>query len=179
MEQMHEPAASGQGRIALDTEASNARTTCAARFAELLRERGLHPALGYLNARTRYRFTGLYHADPPLLHNVGLFDRENPGVDPSGAVTKLDETYCAITCATAKPFVTADALNDTRLDAHAARDSILCYAGVPVRLGGGRTWGSLCHFDLRPRLLATEELAVLGTVAPVVAEWLSMRRAVE
>jgi GAF domain-containing protein len=173
MEQMHEPADRGHRTVTLTASAAGARPTCAARFAELLRERGLHSALGYLNERTRYRFTGLYHADPPLLHNIGLFDRENPQIDPSGAVTKLDETYCAITCATAMPFVTADALNDTRLDMHAARDSILCYAGVPIRLGSGRAWGSLCHFDLRPRLLSTEELAALGTVAPVVAEWLS------
>lgn len=173
---MHQPAERGQGGVAHPVDATDARTTCAARFAELLRERGLHPALGYLNARTRYRFTGLYHADPPLLHNIGLFDRENPDIDPSGAVTQLDETYCDITCATAKPFVTADALNDTRLETHAARDSILSYAGVPIRLGSGRTWGSLCHFDLRPRLLSTEELAALGTVAPVVAEWLSVSR---
>jgi len=179
MEQMHGPAARGQSTVTLSTDAMSVRSTCAARFAELLRDRGLHAALGYLNARMRYRFTGLYHAEPPLLHNIGLFDRENPDVDPSGAVTQLDETYCAITCATAKPFVTADASSDTRLEMHAARDSILCYAGVPVRLESGRMWGSLCHFDLRPRLLSTGELAALGTVAPVVAEWLSMRHQLE
>jgi GAF domain-containing protein len=179
MERMHEPAGSGTGGIissssaaASGAAASNARPTCAARFATLLHERGLLDALGYLNERTRYRFTGLYRADPPLLRNVGLFDRENPDIDVSGAVTKLDETYCSITCATAKPFTTMDAPHDERLVTHAARDSVLCYAGVPIRLEGGRPWGTLCHFDLRPRLLSADELRALETVAPIVAGWL-------
>ena len=88
---------------------TSAHATCAAHFARLLHGRGILAALGYLNERTRYRFTGLYHAEPPLLHNVALFDRENPDLDGSGAVAKLDETYCSITCRTASPFSTDDA----------------------------------------------------------------------
>jgi GAF domain-containing protein len=88
-------------------------------------------------------------------------------------VTKFDETYCSITCATEKPFTTTDAAQDARLETHAARDCILCYAGVPIRLEGGRLWGTLCHFDLRPRLLKAEELRSLETVAPVVSGWLT------
>jgi hypothetical protein len=177
MARMHEPAGSGTSGTRGSSSTSSAavpsvRTTCAARFATLLHERGLLHALGYLNERTRYRFTGLYRVDPPMLRNVGLFDRENPDIDVSGAVTKLDETYCSITCATAKPFTTMDAPRDERLVAHAARDSILCYAGVPIRFEGGRPWGSLCHFDLRPRLRSADELCALETVAPVVAGWL-------
>ena len=153
--------------------ATSAHAACAAHFARLLHGRGILAALGYLNERTRYRFTGLYHAEPPLLHNVALFDRENPDLDGSGAVAKLDETYCSITCRTASPFSTDDARRDARLTAHAARDSVLCYSGVPIRLGNGLPWGTLCHFDLRPRLLPPNELAVLTSVAPLVAEWLA------
>lgn len=173
MEHPHEPAGREHATSTIATDATDRRTTCAARFARLLNERGLLAALGYLNERTRYRFTGLYRAEPPLLRNVGLFDRENPDIDPSGAVTKLDETYCSITCDTARPFSTADAAHDERLVTHAARESVLCYAGVPIRLASGQPCGSLCHFDLRPRLLLGDELDALATVAPVVAEWLA------
>ncbi len=148
-------------------------TKCAATISALLRGAGLHAALGALNARTRYRFTGLYKAEPPLLHNVALFDRENPSVAASGAVARLEETYCSITRDTGAPFSTNDAQRDDRLVGHAARDSVLCYSGVPIRLDSGVPWGTLCHFDLRPRLLPADELAVLRSVAPVVAEWLA------
>ena len=178
MEHRHELAGRGHDGITTASGAS-ARTTCAARFARVLHETGLHSALGYLNERTRYRFTGLYRADAPLLRNIGLFDRENPNLDVSGAVTKLDDTYCGITTAGTVPFAVQDAPNDDRLVTHAARHSVLCYAGVPIRLASGQPWGTLCHFDLRPRLLASDELGALTTVAPVVVEWLSTRPGVE
>lgn len=143
--------------------------------ARLLHGVGIHGALQFLNARTRYRFTGLYRVEAPFLRNMHLFDRENPTVDCSGAVSRLDETYCSITSRTSAPFATADAVRDERLREHAARESVLCYAGVPVRLPSGTTWGTLCHFDLRPRLMAPGEIAVLESVMPVVAEWLSTR----
>ena len=179
MERMHEPV---EEMLLGDRELSRSaglRSVCATRVARVLQERGLHAALAFLNERTRYRFTGLYQADPPVLRNVGLFDRENPRIDVSGAVTKLDETYCAITASTAAPFSVQDARSDQRLVTHAARDSVLCYAGVPIRLGNGRAWGSLCHFDMRPRLLVREELDILASVAEVMPEWLASRPVLE
>ena len=143
-------------------------------LTRILRDGGIRKALQYLNARTRYRFTGIYHVEAPLLRNVHLFDRENPTLDCSGAVTRLDETYCSITSATSAPFSTPDASRDARLRDHAARESVLCYAGVPIRMPSGSTWGTLCHFDLRPRLMARGEIAVLEAVMPVVAEWLRL-----
>jgi GAF domain-containing protein len=144
-------------------------------IAGLLRDVGIRRALQYLNARTRYRFTGIYHVEPPVLRNICLFDRENPTLDCSGAVTRLDETYCSITSSRSAPFATADASRDPRLRDHAARESVLCYSGVPIRLPSGATWGTLCHFDLRPRLMAETEIAVLEAVMPVFEEWISAR----
>lgn len=130
-------------------------------------------ALRFLNGRTRYRYTGLYHAEPPVLRNVHLFDRENPTLNVSGELKPLHETYCAITRETDSAFRTPDALVDARLVAHPARESILSYCGVPLHLGDGPPWGSLCHFDVRPRLLSTQELQVLEGVAPLFARWLA------
>lgn len=136
------------------------------------RSSGVMAALRYLNSRTRFRFTGVYRAESPALHNVVLFDRENPALNVSGAQSPLEETYCAITCATEEPFVTRDALKDARLAAHAARDSVISYAGVPMLLSSGSAWGSLCHWDVRPRLLSRGELEVLQEVAPLFLRWL-------
>jgi hypothetical protein len=129
-------------------------------------------ALAWLNARTRFRFTGLYHAEPPVLRNLYLVDRENPTLNVSGGVCPLDETYCAITCAREAAFATTDARRDPRLVAHPARNSVISYSGVPLRLADGRAWGTLCHFDLRPRLLSRTEADVLDAVAPLFAAWL-------
>ena len=140
-----------------------------------LRDCGVLAGLELLNARTRFRFTGLYRAEPPLLRNVFLVDRENPALNVSGAVCPLDETYCAITCAREAAFATRDATRDARLVDHAARDSVISYAGVPLRLAGGRAWGTLCHFDLRPRLLAPAERVLLEAAAPIFVRSLRER----
>ena len=141
-----------------------------------LRIRGPLAALACLNARVRFRFTGLYHADPPVLRNLYLVDRENPTLNVSGDVCPLDETYCAITCAREASFSTRDARVDARLREHPARHSVLSYSGVPLRLADGSAWGTLCHFDLRPRLLPATELALLEAVAPIFVHWLQENR---
>ena len=142
-----------------------------------LRTGGPLAALAWLNARTRFRFTGLYHAEPPVLRNLYLVDRENPTLNVSGDVCPLDETYCAIACAREAAFATTNAMRDARLVAHPARSSVISYSGVPLRLTDGRAWGTLCHFDLRPRLLPRSEAAVLDAVAPLFVAWLHERDA--
>jgi hypothetical protein len=144
-----------------------------ARCAAALQAGGILAALRFLNARTRFRYTGIYGADPPVLRNLHLFDRENPELNLSGDVAPLSETYCGITYGTNAPFATADALGDPRLHTHAARESVLSYCGVPLREDSGRPRGSLCHFDVRPRLAPATEQRTLETVAPLLLRWLA------
>ena len=132
-----------------------------------LNERGTRGALEYLNARTRYRFTGLYRVEPPMLKNICLFDRENPDIPCSGDVNTLDETYCCIVGETGKLFVTPDARTDARLAPRGARGGVISYSGVPV-VRDGVVVGTLCHFDLRPRLLWPQEVEVMEAVAPLL-----------
>lgn len=141
-------------------------------FEQCLRKKGVIGALGFLNERTRFRFTGLYQLVPPKLHNVSLFDRENPTLNVSGAVCELVDTYCSIVCESGAPLTIDDSTNDSRVAHHPKRDAIQSYAGVPVKNAAGRVLGSLCHFDGRPRLLPAGELAVLTSVAPLLATWL-------
>ena len=141
----------------------------------MLDTNGMCGALGLLNARTRYRFTGLYRADPPMLRNEYLFDRENPSISLGGDVNPLDHTYCGIVAATHAPFISIDARTDARLTNHPARDSVVSYVGVPVRNANGRIFGSLCHFDLRPRILPLDELAVLESISRCVSDWLARK----
>jgi GAF domain-containing protein len=138
-------------------------------LATALQLGGVPAVLAELNARTRYRFTGVYRADPPFLRNVHLHDRENPTLRLAGDINTLNETYCAITAASCAPFATDDAGADPRLATHAARCSVLSYLGVPIRSPDGRPWGTLCHFDVRPRVAPRGEVPVLEWAASVLA----------
>lgn len=143
-----------------------------AEIGQMLSSAKVVPALAYLNARTRFRFTGIYRVEPPFLRNLHLFDRENPTLNVSGNVCALEDTYCSITASGGRGFATPDAPADRRLNEHAARHSVISYCGIPIRLEDGRVWGTLCHFDVRPRLIPRAEVPVLESVVTLFAEWI-------
>ena len=138
-----------------------------------LLDRGdVHAALGVLNARTRFRFTAVYEVEGALLRNLGLYDRENPALNLAGGACDLDESYCTFIAATGSAFATADSHTDLRLHGHPRRETVLSYAGVPIRSSSGRLVGTLCHYDGRPRFVDAVELRALEAVAPSFAAWL-------
>ncbi len=141
-------------------------------FVAALNRSGLHDALGYLNARVRFRFTGVYRFEPLVLVNECLYDRENPALDQSGAILQLPDTYCAIARVIGDVFATENAPADPRLEGHSARHTVISYTGIPIRVQSGRIAGMLCHYDLRPRLLPREELGILQCAALYLAFWL-------
>lgn len=149
-----------------------AANTVVGELSEVLRRAGMRAMLERLNARTRFRFTGVYRVDPPWLRNIHLFDRENPAIDNSGTTNPLEIGYCGLVCESGKSFVTRNAGRDPRLASHPARTSMIAYGGVPLRLSGSGPWGTLCHYDLRPRIMPRGEIAVLEVMAPLVAAWL-------
>lgn len=152
------------GRLQCGSAPDDARN-----WAELLARHGVVAVLRRLNERTRFRFTGIYRVDPPLLHNLHLHDRENPDLNLSGGARPLAESYCAFVWGDECPFATADSSKDLRLAAHTARESVRSYWGVPIRARSGRVWGTLCHHDVRPRLIPRSETAVLEHVASLLA----------
>ncbi len=143
-------------------------------FERRLLDGGLSAGLAVLNQRARFRFTGVYRVVPPYLHNVSLYDRENPTLNVSGAVCALSDTYCSIVHERGRSYLVEDAPGDASLCAHPARESVQSYAGVPIRLPGGRVLGTLCHFDGRPRILPLGELKLLEEVAPLLVSWLAL-----
>lgn len=161
--------------FSVDTPASSPNTddsaTAIRRLGAMLRRDGIHALLEALNRRTRFRFTGVFQVSPPHLRNIHLFDRENPWLNVSGDITSLDIGYCGITCGSGQPFHTRDARRDPRLRSHPARCSMISYVGVPIRSGGGIAWGTLCHFDMRPRLIPVAEMPVLTATSALLTEW--------
>lgn len=138
-------------------------------FTVLLEHEGLHRALAFLNGRTRHRYTGLYRFEPPMLRSVCLFDRENPSLHIGGD-SPMQETYCSIVGQLERSFSTSDAAVDKRLATHPARTSIQAYCGSPIVNDGGTCIGSLCHFDVRPRLVPANEIPVLEVIARLLAD---------
>lgn len=143
------------------------RESIAGEVALLLERDGLQAVLAYLNARTRHRYTGIYRFDPPMLRNIALHDRENPEVHVGSDALMVD-TYCSIVGEVEAPFFIADSEHDDRVAQHSARTSIFAYCGAPVCDDAGTCVGSLCHFDVRPRLVPESEIPILEQVATLL-----------
>ena len=141
-----------------------------ARFAAHLQVDGLHTALGYLNSRTRFRYTGAYRFAPPLLCSIEIFDRENPTLALCAEV-EMKTTYCSIVGAERGPLAVDDADRDARIGTHPAREKFAAYCGVPLRGPGGQPFGTLCHYDPRPRIGSTDHILLLERVAPLVSAY--------
>ncbi len=159
-----------------DPTSSSSGANPTSEFAATLDRSGLHAALGYLNRRTRFRFTGVYRCEPPVLIIESLYDRENPSLEQCGGVRQLEGTFCSIVFATGDVFATGNAPLDPRLEGFSARREIISYSGAPIRMQSGRIAGVLCHYDLRLRLLWEGELRILESVTPYLARYLETQR---
>ena len=145
-----------------------------ARFSSHLQREGLRVALGYLNSQTRFRYTGAYRFAAPLLCSIEIFDRENPAVALAAEV-EMQTTYCSIIGADRAGFSVDDAEFDARVRNHPARAQFAAYCGVPLRGGDGEPFGTICHYDPRPRIGTAGQLQLLESVAPVVAGYIRSR----
>ena len=132
-------------------------------LAAVLEREGLHATLKLLNARTPYRYTGVYRFDGDMLRNVALFDRQAPA-QVRGQDRLLGETYCAITGRLNDALLVSDGKRDTRYPWMRAHD-VLSYCGVPIRDAAGVALGTLCHFDHRSCPVEGSEAAFLLCIA--------------
>jgi signal transduction histidine kinase/FixJ family two-component response regulator len=145
----------------------SARADVLRKFTRILDVQGVHEALRFLNSRSSHRFTGIYRFDAPTLRNVALLDADAPMLT-KGDDAPLEATYSSIVGAFERPFTTEDAERDGRLHEHPARESVRSYCGVLLRTADGGPYGTLCHFDVVPRDVPVEELALMEDAAPLL-----------
>jgi hypothetical protein len=139
-------------------------------FQRAMYERGLHPALAYLNGRTPYRFTGVYRFHGTMLTNISLYDRWLPQVQ-HGDDAPMAETFCALVREAGDVLQVDDGRSDARFP-HMASNPVISYCGALIRDGNGEPFGTLCHFDLRRCEAPRAELGLLEAAAPLVYEFL-------
>lgn len=138
-------------------------------FAPSLMQGDLLGLLQYLNGLTDHRFTGVYRFEPGWVVSVALWDRENP-LERIGADVKMKESYCWLTGLGGASYVIEDAVSDSRLEGHAARDAVRSYVALLLHDKSGAPWGTLCHFDFAPRLTRPQTQSQLEIFRPLIEE---------
>lgn len=136
------------------------------RFEAVLSSAGISAALGFLNARTPHRFTGIYRYDGAMLRNEYLYDQFQPKV-VKGEDVPLAQAYCSIVAHTQAPL---EVLDTATLSARQfiAGSPVISYCGVLIRDYRGEPYGALCHFDMKPCQVRVSDIPLLEAVAPLL-----------
>lgn len=148
------------------------RISNAAALAELktiLRQKGVRPALIFLNQLTSHRFSALYQFDEGTLRNLYFYDREEPEIEITDEIP-VTASYCVFLRESGNLFHTSDALRDERVRNHPKREKVQAYCGVPVLDATGKLFGSICHFDLQPRVISDEDVDLMEAVARLLRD---------
>lgn len=116
---------------------------------------------------------------------VNLLDRHHQhqvatyGLSPS--VCARTDSMCSVVLNEQEQVVVADARQDLRFARNpfvtGRLGALRFYAASPLRGSDGRSFGTLCVFDEKPRVLADESARWLGLLADQVVEVLELRRA--
>ena len=137
-------------------------------FSRTLQASGVRAALAYLLGLTDYRFISIFRFENGQANAAVYYDRENPqllGVDEAPDTA----TYCCYVRDSGGAFMTANAMQDPRLEHHPKRASLLAYCGVPVMDPEGVLIGTLCHYDVVPRDLQQIDMELMVQVASALA----------
>lgn len=137
-------------------------------FSRTLSSSGLRPALAYLLSLTDYRFIAIFRFENGKANAAVYVDRENP---EGLGVAEVPEqaTYCCFVRDSGGAFMTADSMQDPRVEGHVARAAVRAYCGVPVMDAEGAMMGTLCHYDVVPRDPKQIDLELMVQVASALA----------
>ena len=137
-------------------------------FSQTLAHSGVRPALAYLLSLTDYRFISIFRFEDGQANAAVYFDRENPEVMGVPDVPE-QATYCCFVRDSGGVFMTADSMQDPRLETHPKRPTLHAYCGVPVMDPEGAMMGTLCHYDVVPRNPEQIDLELMVQVASALA----------
>ena len=127
-------------------------------------DQGMASALEFLNARTGYRYTGIFRFEGTRMRNIWLYDRQGEDA-ASFASVPLEDSFCQFVMAEGG-FSTADSGQDPRLENHFYRGVLNAYVGLPLSSAPGSLYGTFCHFDSAPQSVPEDEIPFLESVTP-------------
>jgi hypothetical protein len=133
-----------------------------AQFRLTIEQDGLNGALRFLNSRTSYRYTAIYRLDGQMMRNIHLYDRRGEDATNLSEVP-LGDSFCQFVMKD-NGFHTSNSADDERLVDHAYRGVMNSYFGLPLSRKPGTIYGTLCHFDFEPMVLADDEIPLLEAV---------------
>jgi hypothetical protein len=135
-------------------------------FRSVIDDKDMNAALGFLNARTSFRYTAIYQLEGSNIRNLWLFDRLGKDT-PSLNAGPLTDSFCQFVVSEGE-FSMADSASDVRAEGHSKRGIVRSYFGLPLSSAPGTIFGTLCHFDSDPMQIVDSEVSFLESVRPLI-----------
>ncbi|CAN5118788.1 hypothetical protein BH09BAC2_BH09BAC2_17990 [soil metagenome] len=140
-------------------------------FKDILKNFGLHDALGFLSRRTPHRYTGIYKFDGDTLRNLVLYDGYDPKLT-KGEDAPMAATYCSLV-KTREKLEIKDSENDEGVKGKIITP-VVSYCGVLIKDADGTPFGTLCHFDMKRCEESSLDFQLLEEAAKVVFKYLQI-----
>jgi GAF domain-containing protein len=163
------PSVATKRSVKLVAPAQVLRQSCGPLLAEI-ELGGVEAGLKFLNARTAYRYTGIYRFEGAMMRNIYLYDRRGE-VESDFAKVPLGDSFCQFVMADGG-FYTRDSGHDERLLGHPCRGVLNAYFGLPLSRRPGTLYGTFCHFDFKPIVIDDSEIEFLQSVTPWLMDYL-------
>ena len=140
-----------------------------AELQQVLDRHGLDAALMFLNARVPHRYTAVYRLSDAYLRRLGFIDKEGgPGLE--FAEVPLKDSFCELAIRQ-PPLVVTDVDADPRLAEYPNPGLLMSYVGLPLSVGPGALYGTLCHYDTSAHSLSDAELSFLEQASELLLQF--------
>ncbi|MBW3630459.1 MAG: GAF domain-containing protein, partial [Gemmatimonadetes bacterium] len=91
--------------------------------------------------------------------------------------TSLEDSFCKHTVISGEPLIVDDARTHPLVSRSAAVDmGVIAYAGIPLTMADGHTFGTLCVVGFEPRRWTDQEILMLRDLAASVVTEIELRR---
>jgi len=139
-------------------------------LSELLETGGVAAALAYLNSRVEHMSTAIYRLVGHTLHMDAYYDAM--GGQPLAVLRSvpLGDSFCQYAIRDGA-FVTEESMFEGRMADSPLRPFVSSYVGFALTAQGGYL-GALCHFDIVPRSISSEEFDFQKRAAALVSRHL-------
>jgi serine phosphatase RsbU (regulator of sigma subunit)/PAS domain-containing protein len=99
------------------------------------------------------------------------------GLEPAEREGPAEDSLCTVTMRGGGPLAVSEAPTDPRVSSlpPVTSGAVGAYLGVPLADSAGNLLGALCVFDTRPRSWTSDQVGVLGELAPAVVAELELR----
>lgn len=138
---------------------------------DILKSKGMHSALDFLNQRVSHRFTAVYHLDKDALQIVELIDKLGDATTAPSSRVSFSQSFCEIAVQESS-LVTSDSALDRKLDGRPNQGVLSSYVGLPLMLPGGVLFGTLCHYDYDEQMINDDEFVFLQNAASILPKYL-------